>query len=186
MPNEAHEYLLGRITPLTSHSFQPKQYLDKPKDSTEESSLINVPIETVVEKRVRHLERQDTFRKSVMVEATKVHPLEKKTKKLLRFRIFPVKKSKELIHHSYPAGEANKHGILTRKQSSGILHTIETPTESSNHLKPTVVKRWLSSEFLAEVHPETVPDTRFASVNGYERSPTTQRKWQQKLRHMFH
>ena len=143
MPNEAHEYLQGRTTPLTTRSFNPKRYATKPSDSCDQENdvLTNIPIFE------RTLERRNTFRKSVSIEAGKVHPLEKKVKKRRKFRIFSRKKSTDRIARRYLA-EGSGSGDAFTRQPSIVLHVREEPVKSGS--QTTVFKRWLSSEVLTE------------------------------------
>ena len=185
MPNEAHEYLQGRTTPLTTHSFNPKRYRTKPNDSYIKESDDGVLTEDTSNfKRV--LERRNTFKKFVGIEATKIDPLEKKVKKRRKFRIFPAKKSKDHIARSYLAeGSGSRRDAFTRKQSI-VLHVREEPLRSGSHT--TVLKRWLSSEVLSGTESNGVVDVSnnisipACSKDTGDESPTSRKKWGGRLK----
>ena len=183
MPNEAHEYLQGRTTPLTTRSFNPKRYATKP--IVKVNAISHPPENIPIFKRA--LERRNTFRKSVGIEAAKVHPLEKKVKRRRKFRVFPTRKT---ITHGHLAGgsEFGNKCPLTR-QPSVVLHVKEEPVRSGSQV--TTLKRWLSSDVLAEREPILLPRGVGVVCNinisandecTVAESPTPRKKWRERMR----
>ena len=177
MPNEAHEYLQGRTTPLTTRSFNPKRYATKSSDGYVKENDDDVLTPNF--KQV--LERRFVFRKSVDIEAAKIHPLVKKVKKRRKFHIFPTKKSKDHIASKYPiAGPGSNHASTRR--TSAVLHVREVTVGSGS--QTTVFKRWLSSNNLSETESDGT-----GSVYEYKRTddenPTTGKKCRETLKKWF-
>ena len=182
MPNEAHEYLQGRTTHRTTYPFNPRQYSTKPStESVDHDVLIeNLPnFEQALERRI-------AFRESVSIEASKVHPLEKKMKRRRKFHIFPTKKSKDHIARSYLAEGSGSADAFTRKPSI-VLHVREEPVRSGS--KTLVLKRWLSSDVLTErtIHVGGMCDvtTHDECTCTGDESPTSRKNWREKMQSWF-
>ena len=180
MPNEAHEYLQGRTTLRKTYIFNPRRYSTKP--STEGADH-DVLIETLPNFE-QDLERRIAFRESVSIEASKVHPLEKKIKRRRKFHIFPTKKSKNHIARSYLAGGSGSADAFIRKPSI-VLHVREEPVRSGS--KTLVLKRWLSSDVLTERRISgmcnvTAHDECTCTV---DESPASRKKWRKRMQSWF-
>ena len=182
MPNEAHEYLQGRTTHRTTYPFNPKRYSTKP---VVKENAISYLTENLADFK-QTLERRNTFRKSVGIESTKVHPLAKKVKRRRNLRVFPTKIIKDHVTRSHPAERSGSDNMCTlTRQLSVVLHVREEPISSESHT--TVLKRWLSSDVLTEREPRGINGVCNINIsannegNGDE-CPTSPKKWRERMR----
>ena len=175
MPNEAHEYLQGRTTHRTTYPFNPRQYRTKP---VVQKNAICYPTENLADFK-QTLERRNSFRKSVGIESTKVHPLAKKVKRRRNFRVFPTKITEDHITCSHPTERNGSDNMCT------LTRQLEEPIRSGS--QTTVLKRWLSSDVLTEREPRGISGVCNISIsannegNG-DKCLTSPKKWRERMR----